>query len=222
MRFDVAEEQPIRGDDGFCIPADWDETGELIGKIGVGPSDFTGYQDKKATESKILRDVFEKGDAWFRSGDLMSRDRSGYIYFKDRIGDTYRWKGENVATNEVAETLSQYPGIKTANVYGVEIPNNEGRAGMASLTVAEDFDIAGLRGYLAKNMPPYAVPLFIRIEPEAQTTGTFKYRKVELVDEGYDTGKVSDPIYFGATGAEAYEPLDADGVVKINAGEVRV
>ena len=222
VKFDIAEEQPVRGDDGFCIPADWDEVGELIGRIGVGPSDFTGYQDKKATESKILRDVFEKGDAWFRSGDLMSRDREGYIYFKDRIGDTYRWKGENVATNEVAETLSQYPGIKTANVYGVEIPNTEGRAGMASLTVADYFDIAGLRAHLAKNMPAYAVPLFIRIEPEAQTTGTFKYRKVELVDEGYDIGKVSDPIYFGATGAEAYEPLDADGVAKINAGEVRV
>ncbi len=223
VKFDVAEEQPVRGEDGFCQAVDWNETGELIGKIDAdAPSDFTGYQDKKATESKILRNVFEKGDAWFRSGDLMSRDREGYIYFKDRIGDTYRWKGENVATGEVAEALSQYPGIKTSNVYGVEIPNNEGRAGMASLTVADEFNIATLRAFLAKNMPPYAVPLFIRIEPEAQTTGTFKYRKVDLVDEGYDIGKVSDPIYFGATGSHVYEPLDDDGVAKINAGEVRV
>lgn len=222
VKFDVAEEKPIRNEKGFCIGADWNETGELIGKIGEGPSDFTGYQDKKATESKILRDVFEKGDAWFRSGDLMSRDREGYIYFKDRIGDTYRWKGENVATGEVADIMSQYSGIKTANVYGVEIPNNEGRAGMASLTVTDEFDISGLRGHLAKNMPPYAVPLFIRIEPEAQTTGTFKFRKVELVDEGYDVAKISDPVFFGATGSDAYEPLDAEGVTKINEGKARV
>lgn len=223
LKFDIAEEQPVRGKNGFCIAADWNETGELIGKIDTtGPSDFSGYQDKEATEKKILRDVFEKGDAWFRSGDLMSRDRAGYIYFKDRIGDTFRWKGENVATNEVAETLSQYPGIKTANVYGVEIPGTDGRAGMASLTVADDFDISDLRAFLAKELPPYAVPLFIRIEPEAQTTGTFKYRKVELVEEGYDVSKVSDPIYFGAMGSDSYEPLTADGVVKINAGEVRI
>ena len=223
VKFDVAEEQPVRDEDGFCVAADWEETGELIGRIDVdGPSDFSGYQDKEATEKKILRDVFEKGDAWFRSGDLMSRDRAGYIYFKDRIGDTFRWKGENVATNEVAEVLSQYPGIKTANVYGVEIPANDGRAGMASLTVTEDFDISGLRAFLAREMPPYAVPLFIRLEPEAQTTGTFKYRKVELVKEGYDVAAIDDPIFFGATGSDAYAPLDADGVGKINAGEVRV
>lgn len=223
VKFDVAEEQPIRGTDGFCIAADWDETGELIGRIDTdGPSDFSGYQDKEATEKKILRDVFEKGDAWFRSGDLMSRDRAGYIYFKDRIGDTFRWKGENVATNEVAETLSQYSGIKTANVYGVEVPGTDGRAGMASLTVADEFDISGLRAFLAKELPPYAVPLFIRIEPEAQTTGTFKYRKVELVEEGFDVGKVDDPVYFGPMGSEAYEPLTKDGVAQINAGEVRV
>lgn len=223
VKFDVAEEQPIRGSDGFCIAADWDETGELIGRIDTdGPSDFSGYQDKAATEKKILRNVFEQGDAWFRSGDLMSRDRAGYIYFKDRIGDTFRWKGENVATNEVAETLSQYPGIKTANVYGVEIPGTDGRAGMASLTVSEDFDISGLRAFVAKEMPPYAVPLFIRIEPEAQTTGTFKYRKVELVDEGYDINKFSDPVYFAGAGAESFSPLTNEIVAQINEGAVRI
>ena len=204
VKFDVAEEQPI-------------------GRIdGGGPSDFSGYQDKDATEKKILRDVFEKGDAWFRSGDLMSRDRAGYIYFKDRIGDTFRWKGENVATNEVAETLSQYPGIRTANVYGVTVPGTDGRAGMASLTVAEDFDIQGLRDFLAKQLPPYAVPLFIRIEPEAQTTGTFKYRKVELVEEGFDIGRVSDPLWFGTPGADDYEPLTAAQHGKILASEYRL
>ena len=220
VKFDIAEEQPVRGEDGFCIKADWDEAGELIGRIFKdSPSDFSGYQDKEATEKKILRDVFEKGDAWFRSGDLMSRDRSGYIYFKDRIGDTFRWKGENVATNEVSEVLSQYPGIKTANVYGVEVPGTDGRAGMASLTVADDFDISGLRAFLAKELPPYAVPLFIRIEPEAQTTGTFKYRKVELVQEGFDVTKIKDPIWFCKPDVEGYAELTTAEHAKLLAGE---
>ena len=223
VKFDIAEEQPIRGDDGFCIQADWDEAGELIGRIDTdGPSDFSGYHDKAATEKKILRNVFETGDAWFRSGDLMSRDRSGYIYFKDRIGDTFRWKGENVATNEVAETLSQYPGIKTANVYGVEIPRTDGRAGMAALTVADDFDISALRAFLTVGLPHYAIPLFIRIEPEAQTTGTFKYRKVELVEEGFDITKIDDPIWFGKPGSFGYEPLTEAEHAKIVSGEYRM
>lgn len=223
VKFDVAEEQPIRGDDGFCVMADWDEAGELIGRIDSGgPSDFSGYQDKEATEKKILRDVFEPGDAWFRSGDLMSRDRAGYIYFKDRIGDTFRWKGENVATNEVAETLSQYPGVRTANVYGVAVPGTDGRAGMASLTVAEDFDIRGLRAFLVQQLPPYAVPLFIRIEPEAQTTGTFKYRKVELVEEGFDIRRIGDPLWFGMPGEDGYEALTAAVHGKLLAGDYRL
>jgi len=223
VKFDVAEEQPVRGEDGFCILADWDEAGELIGRIDAGgPSDFSGYQDKEATEKKILRNVFEPGDAWFRSGDLMSRDRAGYIYFKDRIGDTFRWKGENVATNEVAETLSQYPGVRTANVYGVSVPGTDGRAGMASLTVAGDFDIQGLRAFLVQELPPYAVPLFIRLEPEAQTTGTFKYRKVELVEEGFDIRRIGDPLWFGVPGAEGYVPLTAAEHGKILAGEYRL
>lgn len=223
VKFDIAEEQPIRGADGFCIKTDWNEAGELIGRIHAdSPSDFSGYQDKEATEKKILRDVFEKGDAWFRSGDLMSRDRSGYIYFKDRIGDTFRWKGENVATNEVSEVLSQYPGIKTANVYGVEVPDTDGRAGMASLTVADDFDIAELRAYLAKELPHYAVPLFIRVEPEAQTTGTFKYRKVELVEEGFDVAIVGDPIWFSKPNADGYEALTQAEHAKILSGEYRL
>ena len=210
VKFDVAEEQPIRGDDGFCV-IDRD-----------GPSDFSGYQDKDATENKILRNVFEQGDAWFRSGDLMSRDRAGYIYFKDRIGDTFRWKGENVATNEVAEILSQYPGVRTANVYGVAVPGTDGRAGMASLTVAEDFEMQGLRAFLARQLPPYAVPLFIRIEPEAQTTGTFKYRKVELVEEGFDIRRIGDPLWFGVPGADGYETLTAAEHGKILAGDYRL
>ena len=220
VKFDVAEEQPIRGKDGFCIPAEFGEPGELLGRIDVkGPSDFSGYHDKAATEKKILRNAFEEGDAWFRTGDLMSKDREGYIYFNDRIGDTFRWKGENVATNEVAEALSQYPGIATANVYGVEIAGTDGRAGMASLTIGEDFEIGGLHAHLSEALPPYAVPVFVRIQPEAETTGTFKYRKVELVKEGFDPGKIDDPLWFIPARETSYRELTKDEYGKISGGE---
>jgi len=122
----------------------------------------------------------------------------------------------------VSEVLSQYPGIKTANVYGVEVPGTDGRAGMASLTVADDFDISGLRAFLAREMPHYAVPLFIRIEPEAQTTGTFKYRKVELVKEGFDVNAITDPIWFCKPDAEGYEALTAAEQAKLLSGEYRL
>ena len=220
VKFDVVEEEPVRGPDGFCIMAELDEPGELIGKIDEnGPSDFSGYHDKEATEKKILRDGFEKGDAWFRTGDLMSKDKEGYIYFIDRIGDTFRWKGENVATNEVAEALSQYPGITTANVYGVTIEGTDGRAGMAAITVDEGFEIAGLRDYLTEALPAYAVPVFIRIQPEAETTGTFKYRKVELVKEGFDVSKLDDPVYFAPSAKQGYQELTESAYTEIVAGK---
>jgi fatty-acyl-CoA synthase len=222
VKFDVVSEDPVRGSDGYCIPAALDEPGELLGKIDdKGPSDFSGYHDKAATEKKILRDVFEKGDAWFRSGDLMSKDKAGYIYFNDRIGDTFRWKGENVATNEVAEALSQYPGINTANVYGVAIPGTDGKAGMASLTIGEGFEIADLHAYLSQNLPPYAIPVFLRQQPEAETTGTFKYRKVDLVKDGFDVGQIEDQIWFSSSSAKAYQPLNTDQHEAILAGKVQ-
>ena len=208
VKFDVVEETPIRGSDGFCIKADDDEPGEALGKIGTsGREDFRGYHDKKATEAKILTDVFEPGDRWFRTGDLIRRDANGYVYFVDRIGDTYRWKGENVATNEVADAISKYAGVGIANVYGVAVPGAEGRAGMVSMTVDDTFDMAGFAAHLKQSMPAYAVPLFLRIQPEAETTGTFKLRKVELVKEGFDIDAVSDPIWFLEPGAEQYSEL---------------
>ena len=220
VKFDVVSEEPVRDENGLCMIADLGEPGELLGRIDQkGPSDFSGYHDKKATEKKILRDAFDKGDAWFRTGDLMSKDAEGYIYFNDRIGDTFRWKGENVATNEVAEALSQYPGIETANVYGVPIKGTDGKAGMASLTADESFDIAGLKAYLNSALPPYAVPVFIRIQPEAETTGTFKYRKVELVKEGFDPSQVDDPLWFSTAGSDSFKALTADDYSKILAGQ---
>lgn len=222
VKFDVAEEEPVRGPDGFCITAEIGEPGELLGRIDEkGPSDFSGYHDKAATEKKILRDAFEKGDAWFRTGDLMSKDREGYIYFNDRIGDTFRWKGENVATNEVAEALSQYPGITTANVYGVEIRGTDGKAGMASLTIDDGFDIAGLYSHLSDALPPYAVPVFVRIQTKAETTGTFKYRKVELVNEGFDAGQIDDPLWFAPSNSKAFQKLTSEEHANIIAGKYK-
>ena len=163
--------------------------GELIGKIKN--QNYVGYADKAASEKKVLRDAFAPGDAWFRTGDLMRQDKDGYFYFVDRIGDTFRWKGENVSTTEVSEALSHYPGVAEVNVYGVEVPGQDGRAGMAAITPGEGFDIAGLRGYLSRELPFYARPVFIRIQPAIETTGTFKYRKVDLVKEGFDPAKSS-------------------------------
>ena len=210
VKFDVVDEQPVRGMDGFCIRVDVDEAGEVIGKISdeVGRQNFTGYHDKKATEAKILRNVFTKDDRWFRTGDLVRRDANNYIYFVDRIGDTFRWKGENVATNEVSDAMSNYKGIELANVYGIKIHGADGRAGMAAITVQNDFSIAGLADYLSDRLPAYAIPLFIRIQEKAETTGTFKFRKVELVKQAYDLSKIDDPIWFFEPGAGGYVEFD--------------
>eukprot|EP01094_Clydonella_sp_ATCC50884_P025896 TRINITY_DN6962_c0_g1_i2.p1 TRINITY_DN6962_c0_g1~~TRINITY_DN6962_c0_g1_i2.p1 ORF type:complete len:596 (+),score=184.67 TRINITY_DN6962_c0_g1_i2:38-1789(+) len=137
VRFDIENEEPIRGKDGFCIECAPDEPGELLGRIDPSKpsSTFEGYTDPAATEKKILRNVFEKGDMWFKSGDLLKQDKAGFFYFVDRIGDTFRWKGENVSTNEVAEILSAIDGVVEANVYGVAIPGRDGRAGMVALRV---------------------------------------------------------------------------------------
>ena len=222
MKFDVETEEPIRGPDGFCIEADPDEVGEAIGLIGDAANErFEGYNDPEQTKKKVLEDVFAPGDRWFRTGDLLKKDARGYIYFIDRIGDTFRWKSENVSTNEVGEVLSSFDGIKTANVYGVPIESADGKAGMASVTTNGDVDLPALKTYLERELPAYARPLFIRVQPEAETTGTFKYRKVELVNEGFDPEKVSDPLFF-LSAEEGFIPIDTDLYRKIQAGEVKL
>lgn len=197
IQFDVETETAIRGANGLCQEAGPGQIGECIGQIGHGARDeFAGYVDKAASEKKILRDVFEKGDAWFATGDLMKSDADGYFYFVDRIGDTFRWKGENVSTNEVAERLQAAPGVKEANVYGVTVPGNEGRAGMAGLVVDSAFDIKTFGEQVAQDLPAYAQPLFVRILPQIETTGTFKIRKMDLIADGYDPAKGKGPLYF--------------------------
>ena len=142
VRFDVEKEMPVRGPDGLCIECGPDEVGEALGGISTRAGrEFEGYTNRADSDKKMLRDVFKKGDLWFRTGDLMRRDGHGYFYFVDRIGDTFRWKGENVSTGEVGEVLAAVPGILEANVYGVTVPGVDGRAGMASLVVDGDFNL---------------------------------------------------------------------------------
>ena len=158
---------------------------------------------------------------WCRTGDLLKKDEHGYIYFIDRIGDTFRWKAENVSTNEVAEALSSYEDIDLPNVYGVEMPDSDGRAGMAAVALKTDaLDGKALAEHVDKELPSYARPIFIRLQPIAETTGTFKYRKVELVKEGFDITKFSDPVFVRLPGSDAYEPLTPELVEKIKSGDI--
>jgi fatty-acyl-CoA synthase len=209
VKFDVESNVVVRGADGFCFECKPGEVGEAVGLIGNEPGKaFEGYTQGTDTEKKVLRNAFKKGDAWFRTGDLMKRDEHDYFYFIDRIGDTFRWKGENVATSEVAEALSVIDGIKEANVYGLHVPGQDGRAGMAALVVAPGFNPSGLTTKLAANLPAYARPLFIRLQPEIEITGTFKQRKVDLVAQGFDPATIFDPLFILDATSERYVPLD--------------
>jgi fatty-acyl-CoA synthase len=171
---------------GWCIRS---TQGEAIGKITTAskpdPNSFDGYADHAATEQKILRHVFAQGDAWFRTGDLMRVDAAGFFSFVDRLGDTFRWKGENVSAVQVEDALCRYPGISGAAVYGVAVPGHEGRAGMAAITVTADFDPTQLHDFLARDLPPYARPLFLRICAVLEMTGTFKPVKAKLANDGF-------------------------------------
>ena len=196
VKFDVEKEEPLRDEKGFCIPCEIDEVGEAIGEIQIDAGGFDGYVDKQATQKKILRDVFTKDDQWFRSGDLLSRDKDGYFYFVDRIGDTFRWKGENVATSEVAHAFQGFHNIEEVNVYGVDLPGNDGRAGMAAIVTKSDIDLEELYNHLKNSLPSYAMPIILRVQKEIEITGTFKHKKVDLVKEGYNPQNVLDPLFF--------------------------
>ena len=226
VRFDVEREAPVRGPDGFCSECASDEAGEMISKIVVDPlrpgQRFDGYADKSATERKILHDVFEKGDLWFRTGDLMRRDRRGYFYFVDRVGDTFRWKGENVSTSEVAELITVMPAVREANVYGVSVRSSDGRVGMAAIVPDVDlFDLDDLRRHIYASLPAFSRPRFIRLQAALDTTSTFKQRKMRLVGEGFDPAMIVDPIFFDHPQEGCYVRLDAALYQSIQAGAIR-
>ena len=226
VRFDIDRQQPIRNAEGFCVECQTEEAGEVIGKILKDASKpgarFEGYATQAETDKKILHNAFEKGDSWFRTGDLMRKDADGYFYFVDRIGDTFRWKGENVSTTEVEETIGQFPGVEESNVYGVSIPGRDGRAGMAALVINGSFDLAAFRKHLSRSLPDYARPLFLRIRREMDVTSTFKQKKIDFVAQGFDPTVTSDPIFFDDPAAKAFVPIDEALHARIGDGGVRL
>ena len=224
IRYDVDSDAHTRDERGLCIECGPEEVGEFVGRIpprdDTATGRFEGYTDPEATEKKILRDVFEPGDAWFRSGDLLRQDADGFFYFVDRIGDTFRWKGENVSTQEVATALSDWPDFEMVNVYGVEVPGADGRAGMAAVLLRPGAELRGaeLHAFVHERLPRYAAPLFLRVLPEVEVTGTLKLRKVNLQREGFDLDRVDDALYLRDDAAGAYVPLTPGIAAEIRGG----
>lgn len=225
VRFDPDTGLPLRGPDGLCVKAPRGEPGEALGRIagpGGGGGRFEGYTSAAETEKKILRDVLVPGDAWFRTGDLMRVDEKGFWYFVDRIGDTFRWKGENVATAEVAAAVAAAPGVLDVTVYGVAVPGMDGRAGMAAIVAGEGFDPAELHRRLTAALPAYARPVFLRLRPSLDLTETFKQKRQDLVRDGFDPVSSPDPILVEDGAAGTYMVLDADRHRAIIEGRVRL
>ena len=226
VAFDQQTGEPVRDHRGFCRRCGVDEVGEAIGRIGndvsAPESQFHGYTDNAASDRKVLRNVFAEGDAWFRSGDLMRRDAAGFFYFVDRVGDTFRWKGENVSTGEVADAVSTWHQVREAVVYGVEVPGFDGRAGMVAIVSDGVLDLDGFRRHLATRLPDYACPIFIRLIRAIETTETFKPKKQDLVRVGFDPNETTDPLFVNLRETDAFVPLDADLFERIRSGRIRL
>lgn len=223
VAYDVDDDLPIRGTDEHLQKVNTDQTGLLIMQISE-KNPFDGYTDAQASEKKILRDVFEKGDAWFNTGDLVVLQKHGHIQFGDRIGDTFRWQGENVATTEVESVIMKWPEIEDAVVYGVTVPGRDGRCGMLYLTQKEDgkLDLNGLAAHMRENLPAYAVPRFIRVGQKVDVTGTFKFQKSKLKNAAYNVSEVDDPLHLLARDADSVEPITGDIQAAIDNGDVRL
>jgi fatty-acyl-CoA synthase len=221
--YDVETDSYPKGEDGFYMRAAPGEIGELMGEIKPGETRFRydGYKNKAASQKKVMHDVFKQGDMWFRTGDLFRRDADDNFFFVDRMGDTYRWKAENVATGEVAAVLNSVAGVHQANVYGVVVPGYDGKAGMASMVVDKDVDLNMLYEKVVEGLPPFARPLFLRLSAESDTTGTFKYKKTDLVKDGFDPSRIKDKLYVAHSKSKGYVPLDADIYGQIKKGVVR-
>jgi fatty-acyl-CoA synthase len=226
LRFDVDKAEPWRNAEGFCERCAPNEVGEAVGLMPDSDAEragrFEGYADPEASSRKVLRHVFEEGDSWYRTGDLMRRDERGFYYFVDRVGETYRWKGENVSSAQVLGVLTAIRGVLDGVVYGVSVPGADGRAGTAALVVNADFDLAAFRAEVASRLPPFARPVFVRLLPAVEATGTFKPRKQDLVQTGFDPKRIKDPLYFDDVRAQRYVALDAELFAAITSGTVRI
>jgi fatty-acyl-CoA synthase len=226
VRSDPDTGELLRDTAGFCIRCATDEPGEAISPILINGEatthQFDGYTDPEASARKVAANVFTQGDQWFRTGDLMRKDKAGFFYFVDRIGDTFRWKGENVATDEVAAVVTGCPGVMHAVVYGVAIPGAEGRAGMAAVTIDDRFNFTELCEHLRANLPDYARPLFVRVCRDIPMTGTFKLTKGRLAQEGLATSFIGDPVWFYDRKRQAFVEYDATVKRMICSGELRL
>uniref|UniRef100_A0A8C7BRZ1 long-chain-fatty-acid--CoA ligase n=1 Tax=Neovison vison TaxID=452646 RepID=A0A8C7BRZ1_NEOVI len=218
IKYDVEKDEPMRDGNGYCIRVPKGEVGLLICRI-TQLTPFSGYAGGNTqTEKKKLRDVFKKGDLYFNSGDLLMIDHDNFIYFHDRVGDTFRWKGENVATTEVADIVGLVDFVQEVNVYGVPVPGHEGRIGMAAIKMKEncEFDGKKIFNHVADYLPTYARPRFLRIQDTIEITGTFKHRKVTLMEEGFNPTVIKDALYFLDDKAETYVPMTEDIYNAIN------
>ena len=225
IRIDPDTNEPVRNSSGFCEKVDYNEPGELIGIITERDvtREFTGYKGLPSqTKKKVLTNVFKKGDKYFRSGDFVKMDEEGYVYFTDRTGDTFRWRGENVSTTEIENTISKI--IKNVEVacYGVEIPGAEGRAGMIAIVHQDDINLADLSRELQERLPTYAVPLFVRLVKQLEYTATEKIIKRKLKEEAFDLKRIVDPLYFTDPVSKTYIPLTEDVYKKIVEKEYRL
>uniref|UniRef100_A0A8D2J1D3 long-chain-fatty-acid--CoA ligase n=1 Tax=Varanus komodoensis TaxID=61221 RepID=A0A8D2J1D3_VARKO len=224
IRYDPLQGAPLRDGSGRCQRVGPGEPGLLIAPV-TPKMPFLGYAGgPELSESKLLRGVFTEGDTYFNTGDLMMQDSQGFVSFWDRIGDTFRWKGENVATMEVSEVLGSLEGLQDVTVYGVTVPGHEGRAGMATMVLQPgwEFDGAQVYTHVAELLPPYSRPRFLRIQDRLELTETFKQKKVRLAAEGFDPTQITDPLFFLDAAAETYVPLTHHIWEGIAAGDIRL
>lgn len=212
VKFDPEAEKPIREEDGYMQRVGLGETGLCIFEC-KGMTEFRGYTDKKATEAKLLYNVFKEGDIWFNTGDLLRDLGCDHAQFVDRLGDTFRWKGHNVSTTEVEEVLNVFDQVLISSAYGVQIPGTEGRAGMAAIMPScsmEKFNFNALADKFRKDLAPYAIPIFLRFKANLAITPTFKLKKITLKKEGFDFHNINDPLYVMLPNESEYRPLTKD------------
>jgi acyl-CoA synthetase (AMP-forming)/AMP-acid ligase II len=231
VRMDVDTGEIIRDKHGFAVECKTGEPGEVLHKLDPALAAFTTYyKNDSAWTKRQLRDVFKAGDMWFRSGDMMRQDPDGCVYFVDRLGDTFRWRSENVSTNEVGDVLGRFDQVAEANVYGVEVPHADGRAGCAAIVptaTPDDLDLKRLAQHAISILPRYAVPIFLRVVPQLEYTGTMKLQKGRLRAEGVDPAKIAssspqDRMFWLPPGASEYVPYGTQEWQDLQAGNVRL
>ncbi|XP_041088077.1 long-chain fatty acid transport protein 6-like [Polyodon spathula] len=224
VKYDLENDEIILNKQGFCEEVKKGEAGLLLSRVN-SMSPFFGYAGSKSlTEKKLLKDVFKKGDVYLNTGDLMVEDHEDFIYFKDRIGDTFRWKGENVSTTEVADVVGIIDFLQEANIYGVSVPGHEGKVGMAAVVLNPGcgFDGKSLYEHVQHYLPGYARPRFVRIQKSMEITGTFKQQKFRLVESGFNPSTITDSLYFLDESQKCYVPLTTEIFDIIASGQIKL